>query len=82
MDMKFFSSSILKEEPIDFNEIEDEIERKHYENLLQKSFNQILDAENIIILAGSGTSLAFNRKGEEYIAPSMGILPTYESIQL
>lgn len=76
MNMKFFSSSILKEEPIDFNEIEDEIERKHYENLLQKSFNQILDAENIIVLAGSGTSLTFNTD-VNHIAPSMTDLWDY-----
>ena len=76
MDIKFFSSSILKEEPIDFNEIGDEIERKHYENLLQKSFNQILDAENLIILAGSGTSLTFNTN-ESHIAPSMTDLWNY-----
>ena len=79
MDMKFFSSSISGEEPIDFSKIKDPEKIKHYEHLLQQSFNQILDAENIIILAGSGTSLAFNRKGEKYIAPSMGNL--WESCQ-
>lgn len=79
MDMKFFSSSISGEEPIDFSKIKDPEKIKHYEHLLQQSFNQILDAENIIILAGSGTSLVFNRKGEKYIAPSMGNL--WESCQ-
>ena len=33
--------------------------------------NQILDAENIIILAGSGTSLTFNIPNGDKVAPSM-----------
>lgn len=38
MDMKFFSSSILKEEPIDFNEIEDEMK----ENIMKIYFKNHL----------------------------------------
>ena len=76
MDMKFFSSSISEGNPIDFSKIEDQEKIKHYEHLLQKSFNQILDAENIIILAGSGTSLTFNTN-ESHVAPSMTDLWNY-----
>ena len=41
---------------------------------LIKFINQMLDAENLIVLAGSGTSLTFNEKDQPYIAPSMGNL--------
>lgn len=41
---------------------------------LQKFINQILDAENLVVLSGSGSSLTFNEVGKEYIAPSMGDL--------
>lgn len=41
---------------------------------LQKFINQMLDAENLVVLSGSGSSLTFNEVGKEYIAPSMGDL--------
>ena len=60
MNIIFFSSDISEKEPIkiDFSSSEDK--QKEYKSLLSKSLNQILDAENIIVLAGSGTSLTFN----------------------
>ena len=59
MNIIFFSSDISEKEPIkiDFSSSEDK--QKEYKSLLSKSLNQILDAENIIVLAGSGTSLTF-----------------------
>lgn len=41
---------------------------------LHKFINQLVDAENLIVLAGSGTSLTFNLSGQPNIAPSMGDL--------
>lgn len=41
---------------------------------LHKFINQLVDAENLIVLAGSGTSLTFNQDGQPNIAPSMGDL--------
>lgn len=41
---------------------------------LHKFINQLIDAENLIVLAGSGTSLTFNLRGQPNIAPSMGDL--------
>jgi len=38
---------------------------------LVKYVNQLVDAENLIVLAGSGTSLTFNKDGQPTIAPSM-----------
>ncbi|MDY7220287.1 SIR2 family protein [Denitrificimonas sp. JX-1] len=38
---------------------------------LVRFVNQLVDAENLIILAGSGTSLTFNKDGQAAIAPSM-----------
>lgn len=73
MNIIFFSSDISEKEPIkiDFSSSEDK--QKEYKSLLSKSLNQILDAENIIVLAGSGTSLTFNTNGNN-IAPSMTAL--------
>ncbi|RRN03735.1 SIR2 family protein [Bibersteinia trehalosi] len=72
MNIKFLSSDITEKEPItiDLKKQEDD-QQKEYKALLQKCLNQILDAENIIILAGSGTSLTFNLPESEHIAPSM-----------
>lgn len=71
MDIKFLSSDITRKEPITINlETQENDEQKEYKALLQKSLNQILDAENIIVLAGSGTSLTFNTNSQK-IAPSM-----------
>lgn len=36
--------------------------------------NQLVDAENLIVLAGSGTSLTFNKEEQDTIAPSMSDL--------
>lgn len=36
--------------------------------------NKLLDYENLVVLAGSGVSMALNKKGEPNIAPSMGDL--------
>ena len=76
MNIIFFSSDISEKEPIkiDFSSSEDK--QKEYKSLLSKSLNQILDAENIIVLAGSGTSLTFNTNGNN-IAPSMTALWDY-----
>lgn len=76
MNIIFFSSDISEKEPIkiDFSSSEDK--QKEYKSLLSKSLNQILDAENIIVLAGSGTSLTFNTNGNS-IAPSMTALWDY-----
>lgn len=41
---------------------------------LHKFINQLVDAENLIVLAGSGTSLTFNTSEQPNIAPSMGHL--------
>lgn len=44
---------------------------KNAANSLQRFLNQLVDAENLIVLAGSGTSLTFNKNGQPKIAPSM-----------
>ncbi|WP_022654106.1 SIR2 family protein [Aquaspirillum serpens] len=58
--------------------IELENNNNHFNNdklvPLYKFINQLVDAENLIVLAGSGTSLTFNQDGEQNIAPSMGDL--------
>lgn len=38
---------------------------------LNRSLNKLLDVDNLIILAGSGTSLTFNSPEGDYVAPSM-----------
>lgn len=74
MTIKFFSSSLSEKKPVEIKFDDSENEGfKQYKSLLQKSLNQVLDAENIIVLAGSGTSLTFNTKAEK-IAPSMNDL--------
>ena len=40
-------------------------------NLLSKSINKLLDVDHLIILAGSGTSLTFNKNPQNIIAPGM-----------
>ncbi|QIM62949.1 hypothetical protein A1D29_06405 [Pasteurellaceae bacterium Orientalotternb1] len=76
MNIKFFSSNISEKEPvnIDFSSLDDK--QKERQSLLSKSLNQILDAENIIVLAGSGTSLTFNTT-QAHPAPSMTDLWNY-----
>lgn len=70
MDIKFLSSDITEKEPISIELASQDDKQKEYNALLQKCLNQILDAENIIVLAGSGTSLTFNSESE-HVAPSM-----------
>jgi NAD-dependent SIR2 family protein deacetylase len=41
---------------------------------LQRFINQLVDAENLVVLAGSGTSLTFNKQGQPKVAPSMADL--------
>src|SRR5690554_1807541 len=38
---------------------------------LVRFVNQLVDAENLVVLAGSGTSLTFNKDGQGTLAPSM-----------
>lgn len=38
---------------------------------LNRFVNQLVDAENLVVLAGSGTSLTFNKDGQVKVAPSM-----------
>lgn len=38
---------------------------------LMRFVNQLVDAENLVVLAGSGTSLTFNKNGQSKVAPSM-----------
>lgn len=37
----------------------------------QEFLSSLLGMENLLVLAGSGTSLTFNKEGENYVAPSM-----------
>ena len=72
MSMKFLSSDITEKEPISIElAAQEDDKQKEYKALLQKCLNQILDAENIIVLAGSGTSLTFNSTEPTCIAPGM-----------
>lgn len=72
MNIKFLSSDITKKEPVNIDlEKQEDDEQKEYKALLQKCLNQVLDAENIIVLAGSGTSLTFNSTESKQVAPSM-----------
>ncbi|WGE83832.1 SIR2 family protein [Actinobacillus equuli] len=70
MDIKFLSSDITEKKTISIELASQDDKQKEYKALLQKCLNQILDAENIIVLAGSGTSLTFNSESE-HVAPSM-----------
>lgn len=75
-DIKFSSSDLAGQKYVSINLTKDDDEQRQYKALLQKSLNQILDAENIIVLAGSGTSLTFNSKNikntkNTKVAPSM-----------
>ncbi|MFU2137645.1 SIR2 family protein [Gallibacterium anatis] len=75
MNIQFLSSDIPEGKPTSINILSDD-NQKEYLALLQNRLNQILDAENIIVLAGSGTSLTFNKDGNK-IAPSMSDLWDY-----
>lgn len=76
MNMKFFSSDIYEKSPVNIDFLSNDERQKEYKSLLSKSLNRILDAENIIVLAGSGVSLTFNTS-EERPAPSMSDLWDY-----
>lgn len=76
MDLIRFLSSDVKEiatEIIsDYIEIDLDSENVNEElDPFYRFANKLLDAENLVILAGSGTSLTFNKKGQEAVAPSM-----------
>lgn len=69
--MKFLSSDVEtgqngRKTPLDVAEVDGQ-----GGNLLSKAINKLLDVDNLIILAGSGTSLTFNRVEQVTIAPGM-----------
>ncbi len=69
--IEVFSSQIHENyEPKTITNNDDDKEAK---TKTQQFINQILDAENLLVLAGSGTSLTFNSSTPE-VAPSMGDL--------
>lgn len=51
-------------------DIDRETNKSEY-TLLLRFVNQLVDAENLVVLAGSGTSLTFNKNGQPKVAPSM-----------
>lgn len=79
--ISFISSDIRKNpatnqvEPIELDLNSDELD----EDLapFYRFVNKILDTENLVILAGSGTSLTFNKPSIEPVAPSMWHLWEY-----
>lgn len=74
--MSFYSSDAKQKDehgnPIAFD-FDDE-DSKTKSATVSKFINRIIDSENLIVLAGSGTSLTFNCPGQPNIAPSMGDL--------
>lgn len=71
--IQFLSSSSKKNESGEIPTISEKNgsdEMKPFYNFI----NQLLDAENLIVLAGSGTSLTFNKDPHTNIAPSMWYL--------
>jgi hypothetical protein len=58
-----------KREPLDIALDSDELEEQL--SVFYRFTNKILDMDNLVILAGSGTSLTFNKRGRPTIAPSM-----------
>ena len=65
--MKLFSTDTIKDNKT-YIELKDDAEKAKY---FGSYINKILDVDNLIILAGSGTSLTFNVTGSAVIAPSM-----------
>lgn len=65
--MKIYSKDTIKNGKT-YIELTDDNEKAQY---FGSYINKILDVENLIILAGSGTSLTFNNTEETKIAPSM-----------
>lgn len=83
-DIKVLSSQVHdNHEPKTITDNDDD---KDARTKTQQFINQILDAENLLVLAGSGTSLTFNSSTPK-IAPSMGdlweaceVLPNFQEI--
>ena len=72
--IKFISADIAKSDISGKREPKEiEINDEDNEDLkpLLKFINKTLDIDNLIVLAGSGTSLTFNERDQPYIAPSM-----------
>lgn len=71
----FISSDIKKNptsnqiEPIELNLDSEDLDEEL--SIFYRFINKLLDTENLIILAGSGTSLTFNKRVRHPIAPSM-----------
>lgn len=72
--MKLFSIDTIKDNATDIEFKYDDTEKAKY---FGSYINKILDVDNLIILAGSGTSLTFNVTGSSVIAPSMRDLWNY-----
>lgn len=79
--ISFISSDIKKNqsssqiEPIEIDLNSKDLDEKLA--LFYRFVNKILDTENLVILAGSGTSLTFNKSSTQPIAPSMWHLWDY-----
>ncbi|WP_242365591.1 SIR2 family protein [Yersinia enterocolitica] len=73
--ISFISSDIKKSQPSNKVEpVELDLNSKDLDEELAPFYrfiNKILDTENLIILAGSGTSLTFNKRSRHPVAPSM-----------
>lgn len=67
-DLKLNTTS-NKREPLDIALDSDDLEEQL--SVFYRFTNKILDMDNLVILAGSGTSLTFNKLGQPTIAPSM-----------
>lgn len=71
-EISFYSSEASK---LDDNNMPASVDLDDKESKVVSSLirfvNQLVDAENLIVLAGSGTSLTFNKEGQAAIAPSM-----------
>ena len=79
--ISFISSDVKRNpesnrvEPIELNLDSDDFDEEF--TPYYRFVNKILDAENLVVLAGSGTSLTFNKIGLHPIAPSMWNLWDY-----
>lgn len=77
----FISSDIKRNpdsnqvEPIELNLDSDDFDEEF--TPYYRFVNKLLDAENLVVLAGSGTSLTFNKQGLHPVAPSMWHLWDY-----
>lgn len=81
--ISFISSDVKRNpesnrvEPIELNLDSDDDDFDEEFTPYYRFVNKILDAENLVVLAGSGTSLTFNNTGLHPIAPSMWHLWDY-----